>query len=260
MKKLIFLLFVFLISSVSVFASDIKFVQVDGVLLNAGDENSVSSFHNLVADINKLKDVDFVVFTGNNILKPTEENLKKFLKEARKLKAPFYVVLGQKDVNKQKHFGKKEYTKLLRKRNFAMRGIKEPNYLFTKKDLVFIAVDGSKEVIPIPNGYYRPETLNWLDTQLNKYQDKNVFILQHYPIVPPVKKEGYYTYNAEEYVQLLGKHNNVKAVFSGHFNSNKEQEVNGVMHISTSNAPSYRIVDITDTETDKPVIWCVIKE
>ena len=84
--------------------------------------------------------------------------------------------------------------------------------------------------------------------------------MQHYPIVPPVKKETHYTYKAEEYLRLLSEHKNVKAVISGHFDANNEQFVNGVLHISTKEAPKYRIIDILDYETENPTFWSTIKE
>ena len=37
--------------------------------------------------------------------------------------------------------------------------------IFEKNNIVFIVVDGSKEVIPTPQGYYREETLDWLEEQ-----------------------------------------------------------------------------------------------
>ena len=68
--------------------------------------------------------------------------------------------------------------------------------------------------------------------------------------MPPAKKETYYTHKADEYLQLLTEHKNVKAVISGHFNANNEQTVNDILHISTKNAPTYRIIDILDYDTD----------
>jgi len=260
MKNFSVLIFTLLISITAAFADDLKFAQVDGTFLNAYDESSVKTLQMIVQDINKQKDISFVVFSGNNIFKPEKANLTAFLKQAGKLHCPYYVVLGQKDVNKRKHFGKKEYTKLLSKKNPAQRKIKAPNYVFEKKGVVFIAADGSKEVIPMPNGYYRPEVLEWIDETLDKYSKKNVVILQHYPIVPPADKEDYYTFKAEDYIKLLDSHKNVKAVISGHFNVNKEQEVNGVMHISTANAPKYRIIEMLDCNSQNPTFWSTIKE
>ena len=95
---------------------------------------------------------------------------------------------------------------------------------------------------------------------LNIYKDKKVVIIQHFPIIPPTKKETKYTYKAEEYLEFLKDYKNVKAVVSGNFNANSEKTVNGILHISTANAPMYRIIDILDYETELPIFWSTIKE
>ena len=108
--------------------------------------------------------------------------------------------------------------------------------------------------------YYNPENGYTIAILELDYKDKNVIILQHYPIIPPATKETHYTYKADEYLKLLSEHKNVKAVVSGHFDVNKEQEVNGILHISTKNAPIYRVIDILDYETKNPTFWSTIKE
>lgn len=257
MKKFFSFLIVFLFSTLSVFSADMRFIQVDGLLYKS---ESKAQFEKLIENINNEKDVEFIVFTGNNISKPDKSLLQEFLLCAKNLKRPYYIVLGQKDVNKKKNLGKEDYIKLVRKKNFTMRKVFSPNYTFTKKKIVFIVADGSKEFIPTPIGYYREDVLLWLDDQLDKYYNKNVVILQHYPLVPPEQKETHYTYKADEYLQLLSEHKNIKAVVSGHFNVNKEVLVNDILHISTEDAPTYRVIDIMDYETKNPTFWSVIKE
>lgn len=257
MKKFLVFLAIFFFTTMSSFSADMRFVQVDGVLLRA---NAPEVLENLVEKINKEKDVEFVVFTGNNIASPNKANLETFIKIAKKLDVPFYMVLGQKDINLQKDFGKKDYVRVLQKKTRTHRKIKSPNYVFKKKNLVFIVADGSKEVIPTAMGYYRDDVILWLDEQLDEYADKNVVILQHYPIVPPSKRETHYTYKAEDYLKLLSEHKNVKAVVAGHFGVNNEQTYEGILHIATKNAPVYRIIDILDYETSNPTFWSTIKE
>jgi len=259
MKKFLYLFIIFLFSTASSFSADMRFVQIDGALLNLNNEKSINQLEKAVQDINKQKDVEFVIYTGNNIARAKKENLEKFVEINKKLKSPYYVILGNKDVNRQKDFGKNEYLKYLSKKVKTHKKIVSPNYVFVKKNIVFIIVDGSKDVIPLPQGYYREETLDWLEEQLVKYNDKNVVILQHFPIVPPTKKEMYYTYKADEYLELVNNHKNIKAVISGHFNFNNEQKVENIVHISTANLPSYRIIDIVDYDSENPTFWCVIK-
>lgn len=256
MNKFLGLLIFFILTTTATFSADMRFIQVDGLLFNP---NNPKPFENLIEKINNEKDVKFVVFSGNNIANPNPLYLKKFISKARKLNTPFYVILGQKDVSKQK-LSKADYVKILKNKTFTHKLINSPNYVFKKKNIVFIVTDGSKEVVPSSMGYYREEVILWLDEQLDKYHNKNVIILQHYPIIPPSKRETHYTYKAEDYLKLLTEHKNVKAVFAGHFGVNKEQNVNGILHVATKNAPSYRIVDILDYETLNPTFWSTIKE
>lgn len=257
MHKIFSLLLTLLFLVLSVNASDMRFIQVDGMMY---DKNSSKNFKNLIEKINKEKKVEFVIFSGNNLARPNKSDLLDFIHIANDLNCPYYFTLGNKDVNKQKKLSKQEYFKILKKKVKSHKKIKTPNYVFIKNKTVFIVVDGAKDVIPMSFGYYKADTLDWLEKQLTKYKNKNVVILQHFPIVPPSKKETSYTYKPDEYLKLLSKYNNVKAVISGHFNTNNEIEHGNIIHISTANAPQYRIIDILDYETTKPVFWSVIKE
>lgn len=255
MKKLLTLILGIILTSTAVFAQDIRFVQVDNLLYSPQNQN----FPDLVNDINRQKNVEFVIFSGNNISKPDKTYLEEFLKEANKLKTPYYIALGNKDVNKQKELGKAEYIKLVSKHSKAHKKITSPNYVFERNGLIFIVVDGSKDVIPSTMGYYKADVLEWLETQLTEYKDKNVVIIQHFPIIPPAKKENYYTYKADKYLEVISKYPNIKAVISGHFGVDKEQKVNNVIHLSTSSAPTYKIIDITDCDSTEPIIWSIVK-
>ena len=257
MKKIIYIFLIFSLTVLTGYSADLRFIQVDGVLYN---QNNLHSFETLIEKINQEKDVEFIVFTGNNISKPNSKELENFLLLAKKLTRPYYIVLGQRDVNRNKNLSKKDYMGLVQKKVRAHKKITSPNYVFKKKNLVFIALDGSKEVIPTSIGYYKDDVILWLDEKLDMYKNNNVIILQHYPIVPPAPKETHYTYKADEYLKLLSEHNNVKAVVAGHFNTNNEQEVNGILHISTKNAPCYRIIDVLDYDTSNPTFWSILKE
>lgn len=260
MRKFFCAFFVFFMLITAAYASDLRFAQVDGVMYSANDELSEQRLDKIINEINNQKNISFVVFSGNNIAKPSVANLEAFLKETKKLHAPYYLVLGNKDVNKQKGLGKTEYMKLVSKTSRAHKKIHSPNYVFEKKGVVFIVVDGSKEVIPTPMGYYKPEVVTWLDEQLNLYSEKNVVIIQHFPIIPPVQRESLYTAKPEAFLKVIAKHKNIKAIVSGHFGVNKESDIKGIKFISTAEAPVYKIIDIMDCESKKPVFWSIIKE
>ena len=256
MKKFLGAILLFLITNLSVLSADMRFVQIESLLYN---DSKSEMFKKMVSDINKLKNVNFVIFSGNNISKPNQKDLENFLNQAKSLKTPYYIVLGNKDVNKQKDLSKTTYTKILSKKVKTHRKIDSPNYTFEKKGILFIVVDGSKDVIPSSMGYYKSEVLLWLEEQLETNTNKKVVILQHFPLIPPSNKESHYTYKSDEYLDILSKYTNVKAVISGHFNVNNEKTVNNILHISTADAPNYRIIDILDYDSENPIFWSTIK-
>lgn len=257
MRRFLVLFFLFWVSSGLVFAKDMRFVQVSDVRFSAGDENN--SLERLVNEINKQNGIEFVVFTGDNIANPRISDLDEFLNNAKKLDVPFYIVIGDKDVNKHKKLSKVDYLKVLKKQ-VKKYSPENTNYVFEKNGTVFIVLDGAKDVIPSTNGYYKDETLTWLNAQLNLYSKKNVIIFQHFPIIPPTEKETYYTYKPEKYMAILAQHSNVKAIISGHFGVNKDIVINGINHISTAGLPYYRVIDILDYDTKNPTIWAELKE
>lgn len=261
MKKFLYFGMFFLILSInSAFCADMRFIQIDNLFFSAKDENSIKMINTLINDINNQKNVDFIIFSGNNIAKPNLENLEQFLKQTKKLKKPYYIILGNKDVNKQKNLSKKEYMSFVSKKVRSHKKITSPNYVFEKNKIIFIVVDGSKDVIPSSMGYYKSTTLDWLEDNLIKYNDKKVVILQHFPLIPPSKRESHYTFKSDEYLELLKTHNNVLAVISGHFGIDKEVEQNNILHISTSSAPNYKIIDILNYDSEKPIFWSISRK
>ena len=151
-KAVLTLLFILLFQTAAMaLDSSIKFVQVTDTHFNAKNPNSVKVLQETVKDINKLNNVSFVVFTGDNLNKPEPEDLDDFIKIINKLKAPYYLVLGNHDVFKSQKLSKEIYNEIVRDNNFFWFRRKW-NYVFKKKGYTFIVVDGAKEIIPGPVG------------------------------------------------------------------------------------------------------------
>lgn len=261
------LLFVFCMTSVRACAENIKFVQVADVHLSAQSEFTMKVLEGAVKDINNMQGVSFVVFTGDNINNPREENLREFVKIAAKLKVPYYIALGNHDVYKSNGLSKVRYYEVFKENNILFPQRKS-NYKFRKHGFVFLIVDGAKEVIPGSVGYYREDTLNWLEKELSKNKKKDVVIFQHFPVEYPEGVESslktHKTYKVEKYQELLDKHTNVLAVISGHFHVNSENMKNGVYHIASPSLLtmpySYKVIDIVTTKDFSPIIYTQLKE
>lgn len=261
LKFTLIILLTLLFFTQSANAKDIKFVQItDSHYSSTGNEysqreveQSQAVLQKTIEDINSLKDVDFVAFTGDNIDKANEADLKNFLCIINKLKFPYYIVIGNHEVFKSQKFDKKEYMKVVRKYSKHCKP-SCANYVFEKNGVVFLVVDGAKEVIPGPAGYYKKDTLKWLDKQLTKHCSRKVVILQHFPIVAPYYNRTHTTYNAKDYEAVLKKHSNVIAIFSGHYHANGEKMQDGIYHVSSPaliEAPhNYKIIEIEKSKKD----------
>lgn len=271
MKKfiLLFLGFIFLITGLNMqaLAENIKFVQITDTHLAASNPYTIRVLKNAIDDINAQPEISFVVFTGDNIASPKEENLRAFLKTLKKLKVPYYIALGNEDVYKANGLSKVRYYEIMREFSI-FRAQKSPNYVFKKNGFVFVIVDGAKEVVPGTIGYYRQDTLDWLDKTLTKYKRKDVVIFQHFPVVYPKDSESrvktHKTYKVEDYREVLAKHTNVLAVVTGHFHVNDESMSNGVYYINSPSMltlpQSYKIIDIVTTKEFSPIIYTQLRE
>lgn len=244
------------------YAEQVKFAQVTDTHYAGGVNYRYNVLKSAIEDINNQENLDFVVFTGDNIDRPKEKDLIEFLQIIKKLKKPYYIVIGNHDVYKANGLSKTKYMEIINGNNVFKKP--SPNYVFSKNGFVFIVIDGAKEVIPGSNGYYKADTLKWLEKQLVKYKDKHVVILQHFPLIEPQPQKSHITYKAEEYLKTLDKYDNVIAVVSGHYHINGEKMRNGVYHISSPtllNEPnSYKIIEISSTKEFSPMIYTRLRE
>ena len=220
------------------FGADIKFVQIADSHYAVNNEYSQDVLKETVKQVNKLKGVSFVVFTGDNINRPREEDLISFVRTANKLKAPYYLVFGDHDVYKNGGMSKINYIETVKDNHFFYRP-SSPNYVIKKQGFVFI------------------------DKQLSKNKKTPVIILQHYPIVEPKERKSHRVYQPEKYFEILEKHNNVIAIVSGHYHINGEQMKDGIYHISTPSLlipPNYyKVIDIVTTPGFSPMIYTELK-
>ncbi|MCQ2739071.1 MAG: metallophosphoesterase [bacterium] len=266
-KRFLFFLMLFFLCVTVVGAQDIRFVQVADLNYSSDNSESEKVLNEILKNINKEKNINFVVFSGDNISKANPAILESLIKQLKSLKCPYYLVLGDKDVFKVNKLSKEEYYKIIKSVDGSYSQ-KSPNYTFTKNGYRFIIANGAKEFIPGTTGYYRQETLNEIKNILKKEKKRKVVLLQHFPLayppVPEYKIKAYETYKRDEYLSMLKNYPNVISIISGHFNTNWEGYANGMYNISTPSAKAsphyYKIIDITKSRGGEPVVFTVLKE
>lgn len=262
-KNIIITLMSLLLLQTAVFAEAIKFVQVTDTHFKTNDEHRAEVLKETVKAINKEKGISFAVFTGDNIDSPNAEYIPEFIKIINKLHVPYYLVIGNHDVFKNNGLSKTNYLEIVRDNNFLYR-YKKPNYTFKKNGFVFIVVDGAKEVVPGSNGYYKEDTLKWLDKQLKKHKNDKVVIFQHFPLIMNKELSSHTVYKKENYLNILDKHDNVISIITGHLHTNYEVMRNGVYHITSptllSEKPVYKVINISTTKGFSPMVYTELKE
>lgn len=255
MKKLLYklllsIMFIFVLSP-NAFCKDFRFVQVTDLHFKY-NSYSVDNFNKIIDEINNTKNVNFVAFTGDNTDRADSDDYVKFLTMANRLNVPYYVVVGNHDVFKLGGFSREDYAITVRKYNKNQKTIKT-NFIIKKGDIIFIVLDGAREVIPSNGGYYRDETLAWLDKKLKKYHNKKVVLLQHFPM--KLRHTERDAYNNERYERLLAKHDNVIGIFSGHFHANEEYIKDGIFYSITGRASGpdagFKIIDMIEEKNPK---------
>ena len=244
--KLFFITVLLLAFSNAVNAKEVRFIHITDI--NITPENAYK-LKRTIKEINSTPNIDFVVFGGNNIAKTNINNLNYFMYLLKRTHKKSYVLLGSSDVASNTGIDKKYYYKRVKMARF-LRHPSKPNYVFKKKGYVFIAMDGAKQYFQQPNGCYTKDELRWLDEKLTKYKDKNVVILQHFPITT-TKSTWLQTPKLDEYFEVLNKHNNIKAIVSGHYGYNQEENINGIYNIITesySKNGAYKIIELNSNE------------
>lgn len=262
MKKIILTILLFFMIS-PVFAKELNIVQVTDIHLSTSGQtesgrNVTDSAKNLklaVLSINKLKKVDFVMFSGDLIDQSDPKQLVEFFKIVRELKHPYYVLMGNHDVHSIAGMPKEMFLEIVSKANPNQKKATENYAFYPKRGFIVAVVDGAVPMMPSAHGYFSHNALTWLDKTLTENEKEAVIIFQHYPLIPPRDNPSHEVLNTKQYNTILGKHQNVILIASGHFHAKKVQkDENGVIHISTPaliNAErEYRVINI---KYDKPL-------
>ncbi len=258
----IFLVFIFFFSVLSPVAGKVdekkvKFIQISDVHLHEKADNSGSRmykhsqelFTDAVKQVNNIDDIDFVVFTGDMIGRPDKTLLEKFVEKAGEIKYPWFCTTGNHDIGIQ-GLNKKVFLDILREnRHF---NVDKPYYALSKNNFVFLFMDGTNEKKNTANGFFPKKELSWLEEQLKLNRNSYIVIFQHYPVVEPFSSASHCVLNADEYLEILDKYENVIAVITGHYHVTKVTVRNKVAHISSPALVQYpnafRVITLENTD------------
>lgn len=236
----------------------VRFVQVSDAHFTLTGKNYANRklkyapniLNKAIQDINKIKGLNFVIFSGDLVNNHNQSQLDSFLKVIRKLNYPWYAALGNHDIDFNGKLTKTVFMGMLNKANPNIPN--NPYYIFYPKEgWAFIALDGVKDTISA-NGEFDRKQLIWLDETLKQNKEKKVVIFQHYPVIEPYKSITHKVLNAEEYLDIIKSNPNVIAVLAGHYHGTKVEKKDGVIFVTTPSLIefpyAYRYYSIEDID------------
>ena len=250
---------------------NLKFAQVSDVHLSTDEsnttykmlENSGELFKDVVTQLNQTPTLDFVMFTGDMINKPKPSQITEFVSIAKNINAPWYVTIGNHDVDFDGKFTKKDLFNAISSHNLKFNET-NPYYSFKKKGFKILAVDTMIDSRVTANGEISEEQLKWMDKEVNETPEKDVIVIfSHVPVIEPYSSDHHRLLNAQEVLKHLYSYNRPIVWLSGHYHSTKVIQDGKLLFISTpalvSYPNAYRVVNI-NSQKDKVLVDLYYKE
>lgn len=253
-KNLLLLCFAFLfLFGTQVYAQTLKFVQLSDIHImetpsNYGNRPCEAELilQETIKQINKFKDVDLVMITGDLINYPSAELFDYSTKKLNDLNAPWYFAFGNHDSVYSGFLEKSEITKILRENN-KNHTFDKPYFVFSpKSDFEVVVLDGTNTENNV-NGYIPDEQLKMLDDTLAKSEKKTVLIFLHFPVEEPIPMEDHKLLNETALKAVLQKYKMPIGVFAGHYHGTKITQDNNIIYVaspSLSYCQEFRLITV----------------
>ena len=209
-----------------------------------------------VNEINEIKDLDFILSTGDQVDVPDEKLIDKYIEITMASKSPWYVLLGNHDVSVNGGLGKKGYIKKFvdLKKPTGFTGNMNYFSFSPNEKFTFICLDGTTEKVVTALGQVDDKQLEWLKGELEKNKDKYVIVALHFPIIEPFKSKDHFIVEPDrtKLLNVIESYKNVIGVFSGHYHAAKLFKIKNKIHNSCPAVIQYpnAFREITITQED----------
>ncbi len=209
-----------------------RFAFVSDTHIGSPNGGAEEDLRRTVRDINAMKDIAFVVLTGDITELGTNEEIKLAKQILDSLNVPWYIIPGNHDTGWSESGGVM-FTRVFGSDKFS----------FTYQGIRFLGC-ASGPYVRMSDGHVPRDAVNWLDKELKKVKkDQPVIFLNHYPLDNGLD-------NWYEVTDRLRNHNTWVAL-CGHGHANKAMNFEGIPGVmSRSNlrakAPTggYNLVDV----------------
>lgn len=231
MKRIIFaILLCFSINPL--WAIEFRFALLTDIHVNA-DSLAYNDLKRSVDQINQLKDIDFVLVSGDITEEGDRTSLYRVKQLLDQLRVKYYITSGNHET-KWSESGSTDFGHIFNSNRFK----------FQYKDFLFLGFN-SGPIIRMADGHVSPQDIIWLKKQLSQYgKKKPVILVSHYPF-----QEGDIDnwYEVTDAVRLY----NIRAVLNGHYHKNQLTFYEGIpgiinrSNLRNNNVGGYSIYEVT---------------
>ncbi|PMM10638.1 3',5'-cyclic-AMP phosphodiesterase [Vibrio breoganii] len=206
----------------------VQLVQITDTHLFADDEGcllSVNTGQSFIATVNDIveRNVEFdaIVATGDISQDHSAASYTRFADGIKPLEKQCYWLPGN-------HDQKSNMVTVL-----PSPQIKEVGHVLAGEYWQIIMLDSQVE--GLPHGYLETEQLELLDNKLAEFPERHTLVLLHHNALPigSAWLDQHKLQRAHQFWEVLGRHQNVRAVLGGHVHQDFEKEHNGVRVLAT---------------------------
>lgn len=231
-RSMLFLLCVFILTIADGQLKPFRFALISDTHIGSPNGTAEDDLRRTVRDINSMKDIAFVVLTGDITELGTDEEIKLAKKILDSLNVPWYIIPGNHDSGWSESGGF-SFVKIFGYDKFS----------FEYGGIRFLGC-ASGPYVRMGDGHVPRDAINWLDVELKKLKPgQPVIFLNHYPIDNGLD-------NWYEITDRLKKYN-TWAILCGHGHANKAmnfEDIPAVMGRSNLRAKAeiggYNVVDV----------------
>lgn len=213
--------------------------------------DSLTILESAIQTANDIKDLDFVILTGDLLQDGEPFNLDMMRFQLDQLNVPYYVILGNHDMSVvHAHDAKGPLFPSISKSTFVWafqnRGFKGTEFYWSLEPVKGIQLIGLDSTIPGTwGGTIPPKQLKWLDNELSKNKNKLCIPIAHHNFIEHTEDDfqttqNFLVNNAKEVRKIFEKHSrNVQFAISGHHHLVSLKKQNNITYFSNPSTTTY---------------------
>ena len=205
---------------------------------------------NILANLNRIEDLDFVLITGDLFDTADQFEFDRFHQAIQPLEKPYYIIPGNHDrraADRSEGLTRHQFAQYFNPQVAARPTVPEAQVGYWS-----IAISPQVQLIGLDSikdedwgGIVDATQMAWLANELDKLTDKLVIVAIHHPLhrLAPIDDEPrwhrFVCDNGPELLALFDNHPQVKMVLTGHHHLNKVDKLGERLHLACPSIAIY---------------------